>query len=195
VSGNRIEADVRSVTPGSPNCCPGAIAEFDTQGDVRGLRIVDNHEVLRARSGLGWLGGTLLSVSADPAPLVVSGAVIARNTITVVSPAGRAWVFGGGIFNAGSMIVRDTRVSGNVLVSQGSGGFAQGGGIWNGRWPGGGRPHLTLGPGVVVTGNVLRTAAGAKREGGGLYTQRRVTMKGARIRDNSPDDRFRPAHP
>jgi len=188
VAGNRVEATVASVTPGPPACCPGGIVEIDSAGDVRGLRIVHNTQILRARRRLAMMGGTLWSVNAESRPLVIADSVISGNVVIAINPDGAAWAFGGGIANDGLMIVWRTRVSGNVVRANGRSGWARGGGVWNDVLPGNGPPRLTLDPGTVVTGNVLRGGLGQKLTGGGVFTRRPVTIRGARIRRNVPND-------
>lgn len=186
ISGNRLESDIASVAAGPPNCCPGAVVEIDSAGNVSRLRIVGNTEVIHVRTGLAVMIGTLVSLNGDSKPLVIADSLLSGNTIRAINPAGEAWASGGGILNTGFMVVRTTRISGNAVVSEGNGGFARGGGIWNA--PAFDRvPRLTLGPGTVVTGNVVRGGGNTKLQGGGLYTERPVTIRGARILGNTPD--------
>lgn len=188
VAGNRVEATLASVTAGPPNCCPGGVVEIDSAGDVRGLRIVHNTQILRVRRRLAILGGTLWSVNGEKQPLVIADSLISGNVVIAIDRNGAAWAFGGGIANAGFMVLRRTRVSGNVVRSSGRSGWARGGGIWNDVLPGNKPPRLTLGSGTVVTGNVLGGGRNQQLAGGGLFTTRPVTRRGVRLRRNSPND-------
>jgi hypothetical protein len=77
-------------------------------------------------------------------------------------------------------------VAGNVGRARGRGGFAQGGGIWNGVDLSGPPVQLTLDHSSVVS-NALVTAGGIPRQGGGLFTNTPVTLDQSLIALNRPD--------
>lgn len=82
------------------------------------------------------------------------------------------------------------RINGNVAGAQGGelGGFAQGGGIFNGEVLGGATLLLTL-DGTAVTGNELTGTAGDPSAGGGIHTVGfPITLRDSRVARNTPDD-------
>lgn len=74
----------------------------------------------------------------------------------------------------------------NTGTATGSGGFAQGGGIWNGSLFNEPPIELTL-ERTTVAGNRLRASPGLAVQGGGLFTTVPVTLNDSRIVGNSPD--------
>ena len=80
-------------------------------------------------------------------------------------------------------------ITGNTGAASGATGFAQGGGIWNGSVFNPPPIKLAL-QNTVVTHNTLRASRGLPVQGGGLFTAFPVTLSGAQIADNSPDQCF-----
>lgn len=78
-------------------------------------------------------------------------------------------------------------ISGNRAVLIGKPGVAQGGGVFNGQFPSGPTPTLTI-AGTTITRNVLAGVAGSVLHGGGLFTTLAVTLSGDTIRHNVPNN-------
>jgi hypothetical protein len=119
--------------------------------------------------------------------VLVTNSVVSGNTALASTDTGSATVQGAGILNGSLLELRHVRVTGNVGKATGPAGAAQGGGIWNGRFPGSNPPvRLTL-TNTAVIGNSLTASAGIASRGGGLFTTVAVSRKHARIAGNSPD--------
>jgi hypothetical protein len=186
ITGNRTEAAVfAGGTPGSPGCCQGDVVEISSGGLITNTTIARNTNIAHVRRGTLVLFGTVVSTNADPNPLVFVDSAIEQNTSRATNTQGAVWAVGGGLFNAGLMVLRHTRVNSNTLTAIGKGGFARGGGILNGRDQTEGR--LTLTGGTIVSRNILRGSAGIALEGGGLYADLPVKILRARIVGNTPD--------
>jgi hypothetical protein len=129
-----------------------------------------------------------VTASSTVAPATISDSEISRNTMTATSRTGAATLIGGGIVNDGLLDLNNVRVEDNHGVAHGNGGFAQGGGIWNGLLfvP----PPVSLSlEDTSVTGNTLTGSVGVDLEGGGVFSDGfPVTIVHGRIENNAPDD-------
>ena len=131
--------------------------------------------------------------AASPPPpstaTTITDSLVAGNRATARSAAGTAVAHAGGIANGGTLWLRDSRVTDNRARSIGPAGEAQGGGIWNGQFPDGPTPLLTL-VRSSVTHNVLRAAPGVAIQGAGVFTTAPVSLTDTRIARNTPDQCF-----
>jgi hypothetical protein len=168
VRGNRTITNAASSDQGPS----GGIFEIDGQASVSGLTLTENTTTVTGHSGSAAALGTFFAFDQASEPIVVSNSVVRGNTVTANAAAGPARIEGAGVLNDGPLQLRNVLVEGNVADARGQGGFAQGGGIWNGQpfGPDGApTPELTL-VNAIVTGNVLRGSAGVALQGGGLFT-------------------------
>ena len=111
--------------------------------------------------------------------------MISGNSVTVASATGSATIQGVGITNNGELELRNDLISGNTGTAQASGGFAQGGGIWNGEVfapP----PISLLVQDSAVIGNVV-TGPGANVSGGGIFTTSPITLAHSLVAGNRPN--------
>jgi hypothetical protein len=171
----------------------GSAVEIDSQATVSDTRIIDNTATVATQaSSQGSVAalGAFFAFDNDAGSIVVSDSAIDGNTVTTSSKTGPASIAGGGLTNGGSLDLRDVEIKGNSANAEGDGGFAQGGGIWNGEPFGPGNtppPQLTL-ENTSVTKNVLAGSAGVTLQGGGLFTLGFPTsLTNSRIETNVPD--------
>jgi hypothetical protein len=166
-------------------------AEGDTGGGallgtITNTRIIGNTVTVSSTAGdaLAGIGGLLQFGT-------LTNSVVSDNHLSASSPHGSATVRGAGVMVAEHpLTLRNTTVSGNSGVANGRGGFARGGGIYDGPWfdiPG---SPLTL-VNSNVSGNALTGSAGVSLQGGGLYLQNQpLTSTNSVIANNSPDQCF-----
>jgi hypothetical protein len=185
VSGNRVEADTLSTDETGPQ---GTVVEIQGGGTLTNVHIVGNPVVARTQEGTAGVSGGLAVYDFEGSPdlLRVRDSSIAGNTAVASSRDGSAVVTGAGVFNNSLLDMSRTLVSHNVGKAYGSGGVAQGGGIWNGVFLSGPPVELSL-TDSVVSGNAL---FGAERRGGGLYTTEPVARTRTPIFGNAPDQVF-----
>jgi hypothetical protein len=166
-------------------------AEGDTGGGallgtITNTRIIGNTVTVSSTAGdaLAGIGGLLQFGT-------LTNSVVSDNHLSASSPHGSATVSGAGLMVAEHpLTLQNTTVSGNSGVANGRGGFARGGGIYDGPWfdiPG---SALTL-VNSNVRGNTLTGSAGVSLQGGGLYLQNQpLTSTNSVIANNSPDQCF-----
>ena len=166
-------------------------AEGDTGGGallgtITNTRIIGNTVTVSSTAGdaLAGIGGLLQFGT-------LTNSVVSDNHLSASSPHGSATVRGAGLMVAEHpLTLQNTTVSGNSGVANGRGGFARGGGIYDGPWfdiPG---SPLTL-VNSNVSGNALTGSAGVSLQGGGLYLQNQpLTSTNSVIANNSPDQCF-----
>jgi hypothetical protein len=118
--------------------------------------------------------------------VTLSNDIISGNTASASTTTGTVTVQGGGIWNGGTLTLRETTVSSNSGTATGPSGSAQGGGIWNGD-VGFGPPQLTL-TDSTVTNNTLSGSKSISVQGGGLFTAFPVTLTNSNISGNTPDN-------
>ncbi len=186
-----IDHNSVNATSTAPEASATAFAggiELEGVAEVTGSRFVANEVIARAPAGFPVaVGGGLFADAFAPAS--VSDSLVASNSVASVTTSGEAFAGGGGVFNAGDLMVRRTVVAANVTSAVGPAGVAQGGGLWNGFVSLPGFPEnvqLTLRD-VRVTGNKLTGSAGMGIEGGGIFTEFPITMSGTVIAGNQPD--------
>ena len=148
-----------------------------------------------------WVLGNRVTVSAagsafdDGGGLEVDGAativktMIAGNSVSGTAAAGSQSVSqGGGLANVGQTTLQGVIVSANTVAANGSGGLAQGGGIWNSVFnEGDAQPQLTL-IDTAVFGNHLVASPGVTVQGGGLFTSAPIVRTRSVIFGNTPND-------
>jgi hypothetical protein len=170
----------------------GTAIELDGAGTISHTNILGNVAISITQSGAAAATGGLavFNFSAHaPRPVSVRDTVIASNFTAAMSGTGSASVIGGAVFNNSLLQMSDVRIRDNFVGATGSGGSAQGGGIWNGVDLSGPPVELTL-RNSSVTRNVLTASEGIARQGGGLFTTSPVTLDNTRIAQNRPDQCF-----
>jgi hypothetical protein len=108
--------------------------------------------------------------------------------VSATSPHGNASAVGGGIdYGISPVSLRNTPVSGNSAKATGATGTALGGGIGDVAVPNGppGGP-LTL-VDSSVTHNTLSGSANVKLQGGGVFTNFKLTLTNSPFSANAPD--------
>jgi hypothetical protein len=144
---------------------------------------VDGNQVSSHATGSAFADGGGLEIDGTA---TIADSRILGNLVDATAGTGEAFAQGGGIANVGKAALQRTLVVGNRVSARGSGGAAQGGGIWNSTFDAGdAQPQLTL-TGCVVTANSVSGAPGIAPEGGGLYTTAPVVRVGTVIAGNRP---------
>ena len=170
-------------------------AEGDSgAGEINGNATIDNSRFtgnrVDADSPAGSAhaaAGGIITAAFDAT--TITDSLIAGNRATARSATGTAVAHAGGIANGGTLWLRDSRVTNNRARSIGPAGEAQGGGLWNGQFPDGPTPLLTL-VRSSVTHNTLRAAPGVAVQGAGVFTTAPVSLTDSRIARNTPDQCF-----
>jgi len=185
VSGNRVVASVADTTDSGPD---GTAVEFDDTATVSNTVIAGNTVAVTTTGGIAGAQGAVLNFAPDPSnPTTITNSVIKDNTMTANGGEGAASVQGGGIANTGALALRNVQVTGNRGVATGSGGFAQGAGVWNGSLFGSDATLLTLEQ-TAVTGNSLSAGSGVPIQGAGVYSVGfAATFSHSLVARNSPD--------
>jgi hypothetical protein len=142
------------------------------------------HDSSTSGTGTCALGGAIFNLFSA---VTLSDDVISGNTVSASTSTGTVNVGGGGIWNGGTLTLRDTTVASNSGTATGPSGTAQGGGIWNGDAGFGGPPQLTL-TDSVVTHNTLSGSEDIVIHGGGLFSAFPVALTNSKISGNSPDN-------
>jgi hypothetical protein len=166
----------------------GSTLELDGPGTLSHLLLLGNLSRETSQDGLASDAGAfaVFNFTGDPEPVTVQDSVISGNDAEAGSATGQATVQGSGVFNNSLLTLDGVTVSGNVGRANGTGGFAQGGGIWNGVDLSGPPVELSLEHTAVVR-NALLASPGIEAQGGGLYTTSPVTLDHALIAGNRPD--------
>jgi hypothetical protein len=108
--------------------------------------------------------------------------------MTAISTNGSATVQGGGVVNNGALELRNDQISRNGGTATGAGGYAQGGGIWNGVLFGASPEQLAL-VNTTVDHNTLIAGPRIPVQGGGLYTVGlSALLTHSSVNHNVPDD-------
>ena len=184
ISGNRAAATTPSSSAADAFADSGA-------GEINGAAAIDNSRFTGNSVTATAPGGTAVAsagafVSAANPRTTISNSLVSGNSVTATSTTGTVIVQGAGIVNLGLLTLQNSRVENNAGTATGPAGVALGGGIWNGAFPGSPMLQLTL-VGTRVTGNALSASPGVTVLGGGLYTERPVTLRTSVISGNSPD--------
>jgi hypothetical protein len=185
VVGNQTLSRVATSTDFGPG---GSALELDGPGALSHLVLFGNLSRETSQDGLAGDIGALavFNFTGDPEPVTVRDSVISGNDAEADSATGQATVQGSGVFNNSLLTLDGVTVSGNVGRANGNGGFAQGGGIWNGVDLSGPPVALSL-EHTAVVGNALLGSPGIDSQGGGLYTTSPVTLDHTVIAANRPD--------
>ena len=189
VVGNRVVGTVPAGSPGNVNVTSGGI-EIDDNATVTGSRFEDNsieatgpNDVLAAGAGIA-----LAPLAREAA--TIHDSRVRGNSLVAKAGSGSATVQGAGIQTVGLLTLSDVEIERNTGAATGPAGVAQGGGIWNGTGTFDGAPPapvLTLRD-TTIGRNALQAGAGIAVNGGGLFTNARVTRDDTRIAGNTPDD-------
>ena len=128
-------------------------------------------------------GGIEVDGTATIVKSLISGNTVSGSAGT----GGQAVAQGGGIANVGTTTLQNSIVSLNSVLATGTGGLAQGGGIWNSVFnQGDPPPQLTL-VDTAVTGNRIAAGPGVTMQGGGVYSSGPLLRTRAPIAANVPD--------
>lgn len=107
--------------------------------------------------------------------------------MTTFSASGAASVQGGGIANVGALALQHVQITGNSGTADGSGGFGQGAGLWNGSLFGSDATLLTLDR-SIVTDNTLAGSDRVTLAGAGIYSDGfTATLTQTLVARNTPD--------
>jgi hypothetical protein len=188
VIGNTLTVNVFSSADSGPSG-PGAL-EADGDFAIRNTQIARNVTTITSPGGdAGTLGAVGFFFGGTVTP-TISNSTISDNSSTANAPNGAAMVQGAGIANNGPLVLQNVQVSGNTGAANGSSGFGEGGGIWNGVLFGGPDSPLTL-VNTRVTGNVLSASPGLTLQGGGIFTPGfPLTLTNSVVAHNTPDQCF-----
>jgi len=190
ITGNTVTSDTLSTEHVGP---AGSAVELGGGGTLKRVHILGNTVTVKTSEGLASATNGLATYDnfeeSSPDLATVEDSVIAGNTAVARSQRGNAQIIGAGVLNNSLLTLRDTAVSHNSGRAVGAGGFAQGGGIWNGVLLTGPPVELTLDR-SLVTGNSLTSSAGIERSGGGVFTTEPIVRNRTLIAGNSPDQCF-----
>jgi hypothetical protein len=170
----------------------GSVLELDGGATITHTAFTHNSVTVvspRGVAGNAGAGLAVLNFSKHARPVTVRGSEISHNTAVARTTSGTATVQAAGILNDSLLHLRGAWVTGNTGKAFGPSGIAQGGGIWNGTDISGPPVRLVLDH-VAVTRNVLTGSPGITLQGGGLFTERPVTLRHTRIALNRPDQCF-----
>jgi hypothetical protein len=135
VSNNRVLASARSTasTPGPFLACSGAMDLFAGKVTISKSRIVGNLAQATTAAGAALVvAGAISPVSPNA---LITNSVFSGNRGIARSAKGTAVVYGGAIGNGGRLVMRQSKVTGNVASARARSHTARGGGIYNGQIP------------------------------------------------------------
>ena len=189
VARNHVSA--RITAPGADVTAYAGGLEIQGHVKVTGSRFIANEVDAFVPDGVAVsAGGGLFAWAFTQA--TVTDSVVRGNVVRSTSSNGFAQAAGGGVLNAGDLMLLRTLVRANV-ASAGGFGQAQGGGVWNGvvslpDFPG--DVHLRV-IGSKVTDNRLTGDGGEiGLEGAGIFTDSPITLTGSVVARNHPDQCF-----
>jgi hypothetical protein len=187
ITGNAVTSDTLTTEDVAP---AGTAIELDGGGTLKRVHILGNPVNVKTSEGLASANSGLAVYDnfegSSPDLATVDDSLIAGNTAVARSQNGDAQIIGAGVLNNSLLTLRDTAVSHNSGRAFGAGGFAQGGGIWNGVLLTGPPVELTLDR-SLVTGNALSASPAIERSGGGVFTSEPIVRTRTLIAGNSPD--------
>ena len=186
ISGNRTS------TVGGDGSFAGNAVEIDTPATVTNAAVIGNSISVTSHTGAAIAGGAFFAFDGEAQPVVVRNSLISGNTVRATSSSGFASVQGAGLINGGLLELHGVVVAGNAGTAKGTSGFAQGGGIWNGRpFPDASPTPSLLLDHTTVIGNRLSASPGLAVQGGGLFTDGfAVSLASSLIAHNAPDQCF-----
>jgi hypothetical protein len=185
VAANRVTAIVPPGSGATASADSGA-GNLNMGGTISGSRLVGNTVTAVGGTGPAIAGaGALWPWTGDG--IDVRGSVISGNTVNATGK-GETTARGGGVLNVGTLSLRGTDVSDNVIKAAGASGAAQGGGVWNGSIDDSQdlTPALSVSGGSIAGNAIL--ARGLDLAGGGLFTAVPATLDHVAIRGNRPSD-------
>jgi hypothetical protein len=159
-------------------------------GPVTGTRITDNTVTVTAgKGGASASSGASLITSTN-----LTNSVVDDNHVRAASTGGSASAIGGGIQVGGGSSgpvterFRDTPISGNTATATGRTATAEGGGIVDIAVPNGppGGPLVLIHS--SVTHNAVSGVAGAKLQGGAVFTTFKLTLTDSALTGNTPSE-------
>jgi hypothetical protein len=185
VNGNTLTVNVLSSADAGPSG-PTAL-EADGNATISGTRITHNDAVITTPTGdAAALGAVAFFFGGSITP-TITNSTISKNSSTANAPRGAASILGVSISNNGPLVLTNDSVAKNRGIANGTSGFAQGGGIWNGVLFGGPDSPLTL-QNSRVTGNTLSGSPGVTLQGAGIFTSGfPLTLSNSVVTHNTPD--------
>jgi hypothetical protein len=194
VADSRIEGNSLTIVAAGSDSGPDGPAAVESDGDattITNTRIDWNTATITTSGATAGMIGAVAFFPGDDVATRVTDSSISHNTITANAPNGSATVLGAGLANNGPLVVDDATISSNSGVANGQAGVAQGGGVFNGLFPGG-PPITLLLENSRVTNNTLGGSGGASLSGGGVYEVADPTVSATLannvIAHNSPDN-------
>jgi hypothetical protein len=189
ITDNHVSATVKTLKDvfAAGGFSTGGALETDGPATIRRTAVIGNTTLLKSPHGAA-IAQAMVFIGTNPgSPALISDSIVSGNTVRAFSGTGSEEIFGAGIVNTAGLKLRGDRITANRAVLMGKPGVAQGGGVWNGQYPGGPSPTLTI-DGTTLTHNVLSGVSGSTLQGGGLFTTRPVMLSGNIIRHNLPNN-------
>ena len=185
VDDNSVTVNVLSSDANGPSG-PAAV-EADGNATIANTQITGNAISVTTPNGdAGAVGAIGLFFGGTLTP-TITNSIISGNTSAAVAPSGTATIQGAGLVNNGPLALKNVLVSNNHGTATGLGGFAEGGGIWNGILFGGPTSPLTL-KNTLVIANSLGASPGLSLQGAGIFTAGvPITLDNSLVVRNSPD--------
>jgi hypothetical protein len=188
VDGNTLVVNVLSSADTGPSG-PTAL-EADANVVIDNARIAHNNGTVTTPTGDAAALGTVAFFFGGSVTPTITNSTISNNSVTTNAPGGAASIQGVGISNNGPLVLTGDVVNRNRGIANGTGGLAQGGGIWNGVLFGGPDSPLTLDH-SRVTHNSLSGGPGVTLQGGGIFTPGfPLTLTNSLVAHNAPDQCF-----
>jgi hypothetical protein len=194
IANTRIEGNALTIVASGSDSGPDGPATLESDGDattIANSEIDWNTATVSTSGDTGGMIGAVAFFPGDDVQSRVTDSEISHNTITANAPNGAASVLGAGLSNNGPLVVDGTTISSNKGIANGQGGFAQGGGVFNGLFPGG-PPITLLLENSRVANNALSGNSAVSLSGGGVYEfadpSVSATLENTLVAHNSPDD-------
>ena len=172
-SGTRASTATRSSSMSSRAPTPARAGRPPSRrtptSSIDNARIAHNNGTVTTPTGDAAALGTVAFFFGGSVTPTITNSTISNNSVTTNAPGGAASIQGVGISNNGPLVLTGDVVNRNRGIANGTGGLAQGGGIWNGVLFGGPDSPLTLDH-SRVTHNSLSGGPGVTLQGGGIFT-------------------------
>jgi hypothetical protein len=180
---NRLYAEVGSTDDAGPS---GGAVDIYGPATVVETVIRANETTVSSRTGTAAASAAVYNGEGSETTLIADSFIVG-NTVRASSQSGEATIRGAGLFNDGQLKLRDVLIADNSGRATGTAGFAQGGGIFNGRFFNEQGPIELALERTVLTRNRLSGSPGIAVQGGGIFTEVPLSLDGSRVEGNAPD--------